>query len=133
MQTEPRGNPASVLVVEDDQEISRLLKHNLEDQNTRVVEVATGLDCIKTIYEARVDLVLLDLRLPDFNGWGILSLLRFTASLHHIPVIVVSVEPPNTALIEQLKPNDYVQKPFDIRDLVRRVRRVMNSSKPIES
>jgi len=133
MQTEPPGNPASVLVVEDDQEISRLLKRNLENENTRVVEVATGLDCIKTIQEARVDLVLLDLRLPDFNGWGILSLLRFTESLHHIPVIVVSVEPPNTDLIEQLKPNDYVQKPFDIRDLVRRVRRVMDSSKPTES
>lgn len=133
MHTEPWVNQTSVLICEDDPEISRLLKRNLEDENTRVVEAATGLDCIKMVYEARIDLILLDLRLPDFAGWGILSLLRLTESLCHLPVIVVSVEPPNAALIEQLRPDDYVQKPFDIRDLVMRVRRVMGQGKLVES
>ena len=128
MQTELQSaKQHSVLVVDDDQAMSRLIRHNLEDKDTRVVEAATGLDCIRMLHEARVDLIILDLRLPDFNGWGILSLLRLTEPLRHIPVIMVSVEPPDKVLIEKLKPDDYIQKPFDMRDLMMRVRRVIGS------
>jgi CheY-like chemotaxis protein len=132
MQKENRcANRLLVLVVDDDQAISKLIKHNLEGNGTQVVEVASGLECIKILHQAKVDLVLLDLRLPDFNGWGILSLLRLTEPLHDIPVIVVSVEPPNTALIEQFSPNDYIQKPFDMRDLLVRVGKVIGSRSAI--
>jgi len=128
MQTEVHGaNRLSVLVVDDDQALSKLIRHNLEDKDTQVVEAATALECIRILHEARVDLILLDLRLPDFNGWGILSLIRLTEPLRHIPVIVVSVEPPNIALMEQLKPDDYIQKPFDMRDLLVRVRKIIGS------
>jgi DNA-binding response OmpR family regulator len=115
----------SVLVVDDDQEISRLIRRNLEDRDTRVVEAATGLDCIRILNETKIDLVLLDLSLPDFSGWGILSLLRLTNPLCHIPVIVVTVEPPDTTLIKQFRPDEYIQKPFDMSDLLGRVKRVM--------
>ncbi len=121
------ANWRSVLVVDDDRATSRLIRRNLEDEGTQVVEAATGLDGIRILREARVDLIVLDIRLPDFSGWAILSLLRLTESLRHIPVIVVSVEPPDTALIEQFKPDDYIQKPFDIRDLLARVRKVIGS------
>ena len=128
MPTEVRNaNWRSVLVVDDDREITSLIRHNLEDKDTQVVEAATGLDCMRILGEARVDLIVLDIRLPDFNGWAILSLLRLTESLRHIPVIVVSVEPPNTALIEQFSPDDYIQKPFDMRDLLVRVRKIIGS------
>ncbi len=127
MQTEADGaNRFSVLVVDDDRAMGNLIRRNLEDKDTQVVEAATGLDCIRILNEARVDLIVLDLRLPDFNGWGILSLLRLTEPLSHIPVIVVTVEPPDTALIEQFKPDDYIQKPFDMRDLLVRVRKVIS-------
>ncbi|MDP2743739.1 MAG: response regulator [Dehalococcoidia bacterium] len=117
----------SILVVDDDRAISRLVKHNLEDKDTRVFEAASGLEGLSTLSERRVDLVLLDLGLPDFNGWGILSLLRLTGPLNRLPVIIVSVEPPDSALIKRLKPDDYIQKPFDMRDLRSRVSRVMDS------
>ncbi len=128
MQTEGHSvKQHSVLIVDDDREIGRLLKHNLEDKNTKVVEATTGLDGIRVLGEGKVDLVLLDIRLPDFNGWGILGLLRLTEPLHSIPVIVVTVEPPDTDLIERFKPDDYIQKPFDVRDLLARVKKVMSS------
>ncbi len=120
-------NRRSVLVVDDDQAIIKVIRRNLEDEDTQVVEAATGLDCIRIVHEAKVDLILLDLKLPDFNGWGILSLLRLTEPLRHIPVIVISVEPPNTALMEQFQLDDYIQKPFDMRDLLTRVRKVIGS------
>jgi DNA-binding response OmpR family regulator len=115
----------SVLVVDDDQKISKLIRRNLESGNIQVVEAASGLDCIRILHDTPVDLVLLDLTLPDFNGWGILSLLRLTEPLRHIPVIVVTVESPDMALIEKFKPDDYIQKPFDMRDLLMRVRKVI--------
>ena len=128
MQTEIRGGKQfSVLIVDDDQALSKLIRHNLEVTGTQVVEAASGFDCIRILHQAKVDLILLDLRLPDFNGWSILSLLRLTEPLRQIPVIVVSAEPPNMALIKQFRPDDYIQKPFDIRDLLVRMRKVVGS------
>ncbi len=128
MQTEIRGRKQfSVLIVDDDLALSKLIRHNLEVTGTQVVEAASGFDCIRILHQAKVELILLDLRLPDFNGWGILSLLRLTEPLCHIPVIVISVEPPNVALIEQFRPDDYIQKPFDIRDLMVRIKKVVDS------
>ncbi len=128
MKTEIRGaKRLSVLVVDDDQTLSKLIRHNLEITGTQVVEAASGFDCIRILHQTKIDLILLDLRLPDFNGWGILSLLRLTEPLRHIPVIVVSVEPPDMALMEQFRPDDYIQKPFDIRDLLIRMTKVVDS------
>ena len=120
-------NPRSILVVEDDRAISKMLRRNLENKATRVVEAASGLDCIRVLNETKIDLILMDLSLPDFNGWGILSLLRLTSPLRHIPVIMVTVEPPDKALMEQFRPDEYIQKPFDMSDLLGRVRKVMKS------
>ncbi len=122
-----RTNQLSVLVVDDDRALSALIRHNLEDAGAQIVEAATGLDCIRILREAKIDLILLDIMLPDLNGWGILSLLRLTEPLQRIPVIVVSVEPPDMALMEKLRPDDYIQKPFDVRDLLVRVRRVIDA------
>ncbi len=115
----------TVLVVDDDRAMGQLLQRNLEDRDTRVIKAVTGLEGITALNKAQVDLVLLDIRLPDFSGWGILSLLRLTEPLRHIPVIVVSGEPPDDALVAQLKPDCYLQKPFDIRDLTAQVKRAM--------
>jgi DNA-binding response OmpR family regulator len=120
-------NQLSVLVVDDDIAISKLIRHNLEDDDIRIFEAATGLDCIRILHEAMIDLVLLDISLPDLNGWGILSLIRLTESLRRIPVVMVSVEPPDIALMEKLKPDDYIQKPFNMDDLLVRVRKIISS------
>lgn len=127
---DPGAKRLSVLVVDDDRETSRLLKRTLEDSDTEVIEAASGVECVKALGEGRVDLLLLDIRLPDFSGWGILSLVRLTEALRDMPVIVVSEEPPNAAMMERLKPDDYVQKPFDMRDLLSRVTRITGGKSP---
>ncbi len=129
MPAEPQdAKQRSVLVVDDDRAIARLLKHNLEDRDTRIVEAGTGFECLNILRQSRVDLLILDIGLPDFNGWGILSLLRLTEPLRRLPVILVTVEPPDYTLVAQFKPDDYIQKPFDMRDLVVRVRKVISAS-----
>ena len=115
------------MVVDDDPNIGRLIKRNLEGNGTRVIEAACGLDCLETLHREKVDLLILDLNLPDFSGWGILSLLRLTASLRQMPVIVATVEPRDQSLVDRYQPDDYIQKPFDIRDLLLRVRRVIGA------
>ncbi|MBI2854539.1 MAG: response regulator [Chloroflexi bacterium] len=119
------AQPITIVVADDDLSLTRLLKLNLESNRVHVIEARSGMDCIKVVQGSDVDLVLLDLRLPDFNGWGVLGLLRFTDSLKHIPVIVASSDPPNRKFIEFLKPDYYVQKPFDIREFISRVRLVL--------
>lgn len=118
--------PMRVLAVDDDWAITKLVRLNLETQNFRVTEARTGLDGIRALREEGADLVLLDLRLPDFSGWGILSLLKLTDSLRNVPVIVVSVEPPDETMIRRFQPDDYLQKPFDVRDLLLRVQAVLS-------
>lgn len=111
----------SVLVVEDDQSISRLLRRNLESTGATVREAATGLACIKAIEEESADLVLLDLRLPDLHGWDILGLIRSRPGPARVPVIIVSVEDPDQALLEKFQADGYIQKPFDMRVLLAHV------------
>ncbi len=115
----------SVLVVDDDPAISKLIKFNIQDKDTQVIEAATGFDGVRILREVRIDLLLLDLGLPDLDGWGVLDRLRASESLRNMPVIVVSAEPPDRNLIAQYRLNDYVQKPFDIRDLMLRVKRAI--------
>ncbi|MEE8372734.1 MAG: response regulator [Dehalococcoidia bacterium] len=133
MQAEPHvSEKRLVLVVDDDQAITKLIRRNLEDRDTQVVEVTTGLDCITKLLNTRVDLILLDLKLPDFNGWGILSLLRLTESLSDMPVIVVTAEPADAAMVQQLRPDDYIQKPFEMRDLLASVKGVIGPGRANE-
>ncbi len=117
----------SIIVAEDDKTTSRLIRYNLEKLGARVSEAQTGLDCIKLLNQTEADLLLLDVGLPDFSGWGILSLLRLTDSMSKMPVMIVSANAPSSGLIERLGPDDYIQKPFDMRDLISRVSKLISS------
>lgn len=125
MQFELQNSPTSVLVIDDDPGISRLIKCNLESSDTQVFEAASGSDGVRILQEETVDLLLLDLRLPDLNGWEILDHLRSVDLLRELPVIVISAEPPSRTLIQQFAVDDYIEKPFDVRDLVLRVKKVI--------
>ncbi|MFH1651543.1 MAG: response regulator [Chloroflexota bacterium] len=123
----PFAESPAVLVVDDNREITRMLSRNLGGANVRVITAASGLECFQALSATRIDLILLDIRLPDFNGWGILSLLRLTEPLCHIPVIMVSGEAPDPDLLRQLKPEYYIRKPFDMQDLLQRVEKIIDA------
>ncbi len=125
MQSEFKRDSSSVLVIDDDPAIIRLIKLNIEDTDTQVIEAETGSAGLKVLNRDRIDLLLLDLRLPDLDGWNLLSRLRSTNLLQNLPVIVVSSEPPDRRLIKQYRLNDYIQKPFDVFELVMKVREVI--------
>jgi DNA-binding response OmpR family regulator len=112
-----------VLVVDDDAEIVALLARYLGGHGFEVTGVANGAQLRASIHEA-VDLVLLDLGLPDEDG---LSLLRYLQTHWRGPVIVISGrgEAVERVVGLELGADDYVTKPFDFRELLARIRSVL--------
>jgi adenylate cyclase len=81
---------ASILVVDDNDSSRDLLAHQLQRQNYMVIEAASGERCLEIMRSAEPDLVLLDLVMPDMNGYEVLQVIRGDEVLRRIPVVVVS-------------------------------------------
>jgi two-component system KDP operon response regulator KdpE len=111
----------TTLVVDDEIQIRRFLRAGLELAGFAVVEAATGAEAIKVATLSPVDLVIVDLGLPDIDGSGIVERLRSWSS---VPIIVLSVrssEAEKVRLLE-LGADDYVVKPFGMSELLARAR-----------
>src|SRR5437764_8816656 len=87
------ANPRSsgrVLVVEDERDVAELLRYNLTKDGYDVVLAATGADAVKQAHEAHPDVVLLDIMVPQLNGWEICRRLKQDAETRAIPVNMVN-------------------------------------------
>ncbi len=118
-----------VVIADSDWTRARLVKYGLENRDIEVVEVSHGLDCLKILCQQGGDFVILDADLPDFNGWGVLSLLRLTPSFRRLPIILFSDGTPEPALLRQLSPGEYVLKPFELRNLLVAARRLIEEKR----
>lgn len=117
-----------VLIVEDEPDIAALMKHALERGGDLEVEiVGTGAGALKSVMEAPPGLVLLDLNLPFIDGLEVCRLLRGRTSSAGIPIIMVTARTSETDRVAglELGADDYVTKPFSLRELVARVRAVL--------
>ncbi len=119
----------SVLVVDDDEEIRRLLDRYLSGHGFRVVSAGSAAESRAAISSRPIDLVLLDLGLPDEDG---LSHLKHLQAVWRGPVIVVTGRGDAVERVVglELGADDYVTKPFDFRELVARIRTVLRRTKP---
>lgn len=121
MRNPPTEQPSSVLVVDDEAQIRRFLGAGLEIGGFTVMEAATGAEALRMLALASPDLVILDLGLPDMDGGEIVERCR---SWSIVPIIVLSVrgtEREKVRLLE-LGADDYVVKPFGMRELLARSR-----------
>jgi CheY-like chemotaxis protein len=82
--------PCTILVIDDDLDLRVSLAAVLEESGYRVEHAPSGARAMDSITLAPPDLILLDLMMPDGNGWDVLDMLRKTASASHVPVIVIS-------------------------------------------
>jgi DNA-binding response OmpR family regulator len=117
---------ARVLVVEDEADVAEMIRYNLVKEGYEVRVAATGTEALRQAKETRFDVILLDIRVPQLNGWEICRRLKLDRETQAIPVIMVTgrVEEGDKVLGFEMGADDYVTKPFSPRELVARVRAV---------
>ena len=113
-----------ILVVDDEERMVRFIRLNLEYDGFHVFEAFNGSQAIKKIRSNLPDLVLLDVMLPDMDGFEVLKIIREVSS---VPVIMLTAKGEEEDRVRglELGADDYVTKPFSPRELVSRVRAVL--------
>jgi DNA-binding response OmpR family regulator len=116
-----------VLVIEDDDAVADGIVDGLSDRSITATRVSTGEAGIAAVDEARPDLVILDLGLPDLDGTEVCRRLRATSA---VPIIIVSArdEEVDRVVALEIGADDYVVKPFGMRELVARIHAVTRRS-----
>jgi len=116
-----------ILVVDDDREIVRLLRAYLEQNGFEVLTAYDGERALHILRRERPDLVVLDLMLPDRDGWEVTRIVRSDPNLAATPIIMLTarVEDYDKIVGLELGADDYVTKPFNPREVVARVRAVL--------
>ena len=120
-----------ILVVDDDREIARLVRAYLEQNGYHVTTAFDGATALQAIQHEKLDLVVLDLMLPDQDGWDITRLLRGDTRYSSLPIIMLTarVDDMDKILGLELGADDYITKPFNPREVVARVRSVLRRTK----
>ncbi|MFN7935846.1 MAG: response regulator transcription factor [Bryobacteraceae bacterium] len=113
-----------IALIEDDADLYALLKYNLEKEGFTMVGMQTGKGAIELCRRERPDLILLDIMLPDSDGLDICKGIRAHPELAHLPVIFLTARASETDRIVglELGANDYIVKPFFIRELIARIK-----------
>lgn len=116
-----------VLVVEDEPDIRKLVRVILERAEMDVVEATTGADGLRIFYERRPDLVILDIGLPDLDGWQLLERIR---ELSDVGVLVLTARATEMEKVRGLRggADDYLTKPFGRQELVARIEALLRRS-----
>lgn len=114
----------TILVVDDDPEIVRLLRDYLEREGYRILTAGDGRGALQQIRSERPDCVLLDVMLPEMDGWAVTRAVRASESLAATPIILLTARVDDTDKIVGLEmgADDYVTKPFNPREVLARVR-----------
>jgi DNA-binding response OmpR family regulator len=111
---------AQVLVVDDADKIRAAVRRLLEDAGHDVLEAATGREALRVLYDAKPDLVLLDVSMPDMDGWEALERMR---ELTWVPILMVTARDATPERVRGLRggADDYIVKPFEPDELLARI------------
>jgi len=119
---------ATILVIEDERELNNLLRHHLEDDGHQVVQAFDGSTALSTAQQAHPDLVILDWMLPHLDGLEVCRRLR-QQSIVPILMLTARAEEVDRVLGLEVGADDYVVKPFSVRELLARVRAIFRRIK----
>jgi len=127
MKQNESGQPAKILIVDDEPQITRVLRTALSTQGYSLRIAANGVEGIATVLEWKPDLVITDVSMPQMNG---VELCREIRAVSEIPILVLSVRNQDRMKIDALDAgaDDYVTKPFSIQELQARVRAQLRRS-----
>lgn len=119
--------PATIMVVEDDEELSEILQYNLSRAGYRVIQAWDGQEAIDTVEQAAPDLLLLDIMLPKVDGWKVCRFLADSPTLKHIPIIIFTAKSAREDfdLARQFNLAGFFTKPYATTDVLRHVEKVL--------
>lgn len=114
-----------ILVVEDEENIRKVIKKILEVNEFEVLEARDGAEAMDIFYSEKIDLIILDWMLPKINGIEVLKMVRQESSL---PILMLTAKSQEDDEVEGLEvgANDYLKKPFSLKILITRVKKLLN-------
>jgi phosphate regulon transcriptional regulator PhoB len=120
------ANP-TILVVEDEPDIRKLLQYNLVQERYKVIEAEDSEQALKLLQRARPNLIILDLMLPGMSGMELCKLLRDRQDTAHLPILMLTAKAGEADKVIGLEmgADDYLAKPFSPREMVARVRAIL--------
>lgn len=129
---EPSGSKKKILVVDDERGLVKVIRLNLEHDGFDVVEAMNGQQAMDQMRTTLPDLVLLDVMMPDMDGFTVLKLIREQSQ---IPVIMLTAKSEEADIVQglELGADDYITKPFSPRELTSRIRAVLRRSEHDEA
>jgi two-component system phosphate regulon response regulator PhoB len=124
--------PATILIVEDEADLSELMRYNLEAEGFRVVTSESGDEAVERIRDGVPDLILLDWMLPGLSGIELMRRWRSRDETGRVPVIMVTARGEEEERVRGLATgaDDYMVKPFSMPELVARVQALLRRSSP---
>ncbi len=119
----------SILVIDDEKDILKLLQYNLEKEGYQVSLAKTGEEGLEVAKHKLPDLIVLDLMLPGIDGLEVCKLIRGQKSTSHIPILMLTAKSTETDQIVglELGATDYMTKPFSIKVLLARVKNIFRN------
>jgi DNA-binding response OmpR family regulator len=120
--------PIKVVCIEDEPEMIELIKLILGRKNFKLIGAVGGREGLGVVRKEKPDLVLLDLMMPDMDGWEVYQQMKADEELNDIPVIVVTAKAQSIDKVLGLhiaKVDDYVTKPFGPQELLTSVNKVL--------
>lgn len=124
------GSGKKILVVDDEEDIRKLVKRLLVDKGHQVIEADRGLMALRLVKEETPDLILLDAMLPELHGFDIAKRIKGSEKYGSIPILMMSAVHRGWRIAEDLKTNygieDYIEKPFRIAEMLAKVTRLLD-------
>src|SRR5215475_7457342 len=119
-----------IVIVEDDEDIAESIRYNLEREGYRLRVARSGEDALALILDRLPDLIILDLNLPQMNGFELCRRLRAESTTARVPILMLTArgDEADKVLGLNLGADDYITKPFSMRELVARVNAALRRS-----
>jgi len=118
---------AKILIVDDDKYIIEVVKVALEINGYEVISAYDGEEAMAKTRHEFPNLIILDLLMPKMDGWEVYKRLKEYSKTAHIPIIIISALEEKIGMVEEMEVEDYMEKPFDVNELVNRVKNILKT------
>ena len=125
-------NKPSILLVEDEENLHESLKINLELGGYQITSAYDGVEAMKAVQNEYFDLIIMDVMLPEMDGFSVTQTIRLTNT--EVPILILSAKDSSADRVTGLKKgaDDYLTKPFNLEELLLRIQKLIEKNKRLQ-